>query len=141
MAEKEEFILFGDVEGMVVDLLSNSPRLSAESIDRITTDMVGFTQGMTWIEIAMEGGSYKFLHTKRARIDITVYSVRRKDAYRIASICQAIMFANQRSYKGFGLNYQSCQVETDIFKGTEKDTSQVRYIQSLRLLVLPYNGP
>lgn len=141
MTEKEEYIIFGDVEAMVVDLLSNSPRLAGETIDRITTDMVGWEAGMTWIEIAMEGGSYKFLHTKRARIDITVYSVHRKDAYRISAICQAIMFANQRSYKGFGLNYQSCQVETDIFKGTEKDTSQVRYIQSLRLLVLPYNGP
>lgn len=132
-----EYHVFGDVEAMVVDILTNSGKLDTYNIDSITTDMRGFQAGMTWVEIALEGGSYKFHRTKRCRIDITVYAPLRKNAYLVAATAQAVMFSMQASYKGFGLNYQACQIETDIFKSDEKDTQQVRYIQSLRLLVVP----
>lgn len=143
MSGRNEFIVFGDPEAMTVAILTGDSHIAAfrtqadVPIDKITTDLVGFERGMTWVEVAMEGGSYKFHRTKRARIDVTVYSPLRRDAYALSALIQAVMFSMQASYTGFGLNYQACQIETDIFKSNEKDTAEIRYIQSLRLLLKP----
>lgn len=144
MTRPYAFILHGDAEAAVIDIIKNfTPELTSFSIDKVTTDMVGYEKGLIWVLVELEGGSYKFFHQKRSRVDITVYGPdgpnSRAVAYDISAIIQASLFGWQTGYVSipFNVNFQSVQIETDIFRGNDKDEDPVRYIQSLRLLVLP----
>jgi len=128
------FVLFGDFEAAIIDILSQADQLVPFAIDKITTDMVGYTEGDLWVTVELEGGSYKFKALKRPRIDITVYGPSRSVAYDVSSMIQAVVFHKAGNYWGNGVNLISVQVETDIFRSTEKDTNQVRYVQALRLI-------
>lgn len=143
-SRKYEYILHGDAEAAVVDIIKNyTPELNSYSGLTVSTDMRGYVRGHLWVEVALEGGSYKFLHQKRSRVDITVYgpigTEERGTAYDISAIIQASLFAMQTGYKGHGVNYQTAQIETDIFRSNDKEEDPVRYIQSLRLLLLPWS--
>lgn len=146
------YVLHGDAVSAVIDIIQNyTPELATYctaagiSIENITSSMMGYQKGLFWILVTNAGGSYKFLHTKRARVDITVYGGVGPDssgqASDIALIIQASLFAMQTGYIGHGVNYQSVQVETDIFEGNDKDEDPVRFVQSLRLLLLPASQP
>lgn len=128
------YILFGDFEAAVIDILSTSTEVSGFSVDKITTDMIGYDRTKSWVLVEMEGGSYKFKYVKRPRIDITVYAPTRSRAYDISAVIQAVMFAQQGVYGKNGVRICAVQLETDIFRSSEKDTDSIRYIQSLRLV-------
>jgi hypothetical protein len=141
MTRQFPFVLFGDPEAAVIDILQNhTPELTPYGINRISTDLVGYSADQIWVLVEMEGGSYKYFHQKRCRIDITVYVPIQPDsrstALAISNVIQASLFATQSSYIGHGINLQAVQVETDIFRGNDKDEDPVRYIQSLRLEIL-----
>lgn len=142
MPRQNEYILHGDAEAAVVDIIkNNTPELAGYAPFTVSTDMVGYVKGALWIEVALNGGSYKFLRDKRSRIDITVYAPSGADgrgiAYDISAIIQASLFAWQNSYTGHGVFFQACQMETDLFRANDKEEDPVRYVQSLRLLLLP----
>lgn len=137
----QPYVLFGDFEAAIIDILSNASELDPYNIDHITSDLNQYESGMTYVTVEMQGGSYKFYVVKRPRIDITVYAAKRSLAYDISTTAQAVIFAKQGDYKGHGVNLCACQIETDIFKAYEKDTDQVRYIQSLRLICKPWPQP
>lgn len=141
-SRKYPFIKHGDGEAAVRDLIANgTPELASYSGLTVTTDMVGYQKGSLWVLIELEGGSYRFLHQKRSRVDITVYGPDALDgrgtAYDIASTIQASLLSWQAGYVGHGVNFQAAQIETDIFKANDKPEDVVRYVQSLRLLLLP----
>lgn len=151
MSRNYPYIQHGDGEAAVVDILTNyTPELTAYcttnsvTLPVVATNLIGYQKGTLWVLVELEGGSYKFLHQKRSRIDITVYGPDGKDArgiaYDVSAIIQASLFAWQTGYKGHGVNYQTVQIETDIFRGNDKEDDPVRYIQSLRLLLLPWSS-
>lgn len=130
-----EYIIFGDSEAAVVDILKHAPEIQAFTPVSVTTDLKGYERGNRWIEVSRAGGSYRFFRYERPRIDITVYAERRSVAYDIMATAQAVMFREQANYRGLGINYLACQVESGIFESNEKDTDQVRYILALRLII------
>lgn len=130
----KEYIIFGDAEAAVVDILKNAPEIIAFS-PTVTTDLKNYERGMRWIEVTRAGGSYRFIRYERPRIDIDCYAEKRSVCYDMIATCQAVMFREQANYVGHGVNYLACQVETGIFESNEKDTEGVRYILSLRLLL------
>lgn len=142
------FVLHGDAVSAVIDIIQNhTPELATYTasegvtISSITSNLVGYQQGLYWILVSVAGGSYKFLNTKRTRVDITVYGGLGPDssgrANDMSLIIQASMFAWQQGYRGHGVYYHACQIETDIFESSDKDEESCRYVQSLRLLLLP----
>lgn len=134
---QQEFILFGDVEAAVIDILSNASEITAFNPVNITTDQVGYVSGDRWIEIGLEGGSYRFARPARPRIDITTYAENRSVALDMIVTCQAVLFREQGNYRGHGINFIACQVETYIFKSNDRDSGTVKYILSLRFIIKP----
>lgn len=132
---QKEFILFGDAEAAVVAILTAAPEIQAFAPVTITTDLKGYERGNRWIEVTRAGGSYRFPRYERPRIDIITFAERRSVAYDLIANAQAVMFREQANYMGHGVNYLACQVESGIFESNEKDTDQVRYILSLRLIL------
>lgn len=136
----QPYIVFGDFTAAVIDMLDGDSHLSGFNIKTITSDLKDYERGDTYVLVEQLGGSYKFLYVKRPRIDIIVFSAKRSTAYDISAACQAIVFNRQNNYRANGVNLCAVEVETDIFLSEEKDTSQFRYIQSLRLICKPYPG-
>lgn len=138
MADSFEYILFGDVEAMVVKILTDHTAMQALSIDGITTDLIGYEQGMKWIEILVQGGSYRYKLQKRPRIDVICYGPSRSVTYDMATTAQAVLMSMQgQNYAAFGVKFIAVQVETDLFRSTETDTNTIRYIQALRFIIIP----
>lgn len=135
----KEFIIFGDAEAAVCDILRTAPEIIALNPVKVTTDLKNYQPGQRWIEVTRAGGSYRFIRFERPRIDIICFAERRSVCYNMISTCQAVMFREQANYVGHGINYLACQVESGIFESSEKDTDQVRYILSLRLILKPYS--
>lgn len=132
--DPKEYIIYGDAEAAVVDILKNAPEIQAFS-PIVTTSLNNYDAGNRYIEITRAGGSYRFPRYERPRIDIITYAERRSVAYDMIATAQAVMFREQGNYMGHGVNYLVCQVESGIFESNEKDTDQVRYILSLRLIL------
>jgi hypothetical protein len=132
------FVLFGDIEAAVIDLLTTDSRLTPFGIKVITTDMKDYVSGDLYVVVELEGGSYKFKGVKRPRIDITVYGPNRGLAYDVSAMIQAVIINRSGNYRNHGVNIVSVQIETDIFRSQEKDTNNVRYIQALRLICMAY---
>lgn len=134
----QPFVLNGDYTAAVIDIISHDSRITSFGIDHITSDMKLYRAGMTYVCVTLLGGSYKFLYLKRPRIDIEVFAATRSRAYDISAMIQAVIFSKQNDYRANGVNLCAVQVETDIFLSDEKDTDQLRYIQSLRLVCKPW---
>lgn len=132
-----EYILFGDAEAAVVDILSHAPEIVALNPEGVSTSLIGYQRGDLWIEVTRQGGSYSFPLPESARIDIHAYGRLRSDALDLISICQAVMFREAGTYTGHGCSLVACQVETGIFESSDKDTDQINYALSLRLTVKP----
>lgn len=132
-----EYIPGGDIEAAVIDILSTSPELIAMDIASITSDMKGFTRGDRWIVVSRQGGSYPWPKPEHARIDIECIAENRAAANDMIRAAQAIMFREQNNYVGKGVRYISCSVESGIFKTSEKNTDQTRYILALRVVHKP----
>jgi hypothetical protein len=110
--------------------------MQALAPDAISANLIGFDYRVhKWVEISMQGGSYRFIRQKRPRIDIITYAPNREDAYDLGATAQAVMMKYQGAYTAFGLIYAGCQVETDMFRDYDKQTNAVRYIQALRIIL------
>jgi hypothetical protein len=132
-----EYIYFGDPEALTIQILKDSSEMQALQPTSIADNMIGYNfETDKWVEVGMQGGSYKYRQQKRPRIDITTYAPTREEAYDLGATAQAVMFKYQgSSYHAFGLIYIACQIETDLFKAYDKETSAIRYVQALRLIL------
>ena len=132
-----EYIKFGDPEALTIKILTDSTEMQAFSGVVISADMIGFNYRTSkWVEVTLQGGSYRYRMQYRPRIDIITYAPDRETAYDLAATAKAVMFKYQGSgYHAFGLKYSACQMETDIFRSVDKETGAVRYIQALRLIL------
>ena len=130
----------GDPTSAVIDILSSAPQIQAFNCNGISSNMVGFQRGMRWIIVDIHGGSWKWPAPPHPRVDIECIAEKRTTAYQIMATCLAVMFAAQNNYRSIenNINLVCTQIETFPFESSEKDTDQVRYITSLRLIVRPY---
>ena len=132
-----EYIYFGDPEALVIKILTDSSEMQALNPTKIADNMIDYEfETDKWVEVGMQGGSYRYRQQKRPRIDIITYAPDRETAYDLGATAQAVMMKYQGSgYHAFNLLYLACQIETDLFKSIDKETGAIRYIQALRLIL------
>lgn len=133
----QEYFPSGDIEAAVVDILKNASEIIALGVTKVTTDMKGFSRGDNWIMVERQGGSFPWPKPEHARIDIECIGPNRAAANDMIRVVQAVMFREQNNYVGKGVRYISCSVESGVFKSTEKNTDQTRYVLALRVVHTP----
>jgi hypothetical protein len=132
-----EFIVGGDAEAAVVDILKNlTPELSYIN-PTVSTNLVGYTVGARWIEVTQEGSLEKLLHIDSPRIDVGVYAERRSVSHDMAKISLASIKYQAGRYRANGLFISSCTLEQGLTRVSDKLQESSRYIFSVRLVCVP----
>ncbi len=138
-----EFIVHGDAEAAVVDILSNDtpelPHYPPNPSLTISTNLVGFTPNDRWILIEQEGASEKWPKISRPRIDIDVFADRRSVAKDIIEICLASLKRAMGDYSGFGLFISDVKIEMGPTRVPDNLQEVARYVAAVRLTIVP-NG-
>jgi hypothetical protein len=140
-----EYIVHGDAEAAVVDILKNDtselPHNSPHPPLRITTNLIGYTPGQRWINVSQEGGVEKWPKIQRVRIDLEVFAERRSIAKDITEICIASLKRAMGSYSGFGLFISDVKVEMGPTRIPDNLQETPRYVAAVRLTVVPNGAP
>lgn len=133
-----DYPLQGDSEAACVDILTNDPDLQAAfPTVRVATDLVGYTDGLQWVEVARKGGNTVSFVMDKPRIDFYIYGDTRANAYDISALVQRALLNSQTNYVGKGVRIQTVKVETGITRVPDRLNESSRYVLSLRLTVTP----
>jgi hypothetical protein len=133
-----EFIVGGDAEAAVVDILLNrTPELTPFS-PTISTNLTGYVFGDRWVMVTQEGGFRVWPNIDRPRIDIQVFAERRSVARDIASLCLASIIRASGFYHGHGLTLTDAIVELGLTRVPDRRQEADRYIFALRLTTVPH---
>lgn len=136
-----EFILHGDAEAAVVDILKNDtpelPHFPPNPPLFITTTLVGYDSGQRRIVVTQEGAMEIWPKISKPRIDVEVFAERRSITKDIAEICLASLKRSMGDYRGFGLFLSDVNVEQGITRIPDKLQEESRYLFSVRLTVVP----
>lgn len=131
----DPFNLHGDVEALVIDILKNlTPELSTAGIEKISSDLKGYTSGMRWVMVSQEGSSKAQWNViNKPRIDVEVRAERRTVAKDIAEILEASLFRSV-GVSGFGVTISRVVEETGITRIPDKEEDgTTRYLFAVRL--------
>lgn len=131
--------LQGDSEAGVVEILqTNTALTTAFPTLRVTTDLVGYSAGMHWVEVARKGGnSSPWQKVDKPRIDFYIYADTRANAHDIGQLVLKAMFEAQTNYVGKGIRLQVVKVESGLTRVPDKFNDAARFVLSLRLTVTP----
>ncbi len=139
-----EFILHGDAEAAVVDILKNStpelPHFPPHPTLHITTNLINYDPQERWIVVTQEGSMEKWPKIDRPRIDVEVFAERRSVAKDIASISLASLKEHMGAYTGFGLTITDVALEQGITRIPDKFQEASRYLFSVRLTTVPFGA-
>jgi hypothetical protein len=140
--EPGPYVVQGDVEAAVVDLLKGASEVTALcASSNISTDLKGYVAGAPWVLVERAGGArrYPFV-VDRPRIDITVRSGDRRSVVQaLAQTVQAVLFREAARYSGHGVIITGAKEETGLFRANDKLNDYPTYYFSVRLTVKP--GP
>lgn len=141
MSSEWEFIVPGDAEAAVVDILKNeTPELAGLGITFSTT-MVGYVTGSRWVVVSQEGSAPRWPKIDRPRIDIEVFAASRSDARDIAALCQASVLRAMGNYSGKGVTITDAKVELGLTRVPDRLEEVARYIFAVRLTTVPSGPP
>lgn len=136
-----EFILQGDAEGAVIDILKNDtpelPHYPPHPTLHISTNLVGYRSEDRWIMVSQEGAIDKWPKINRPRIDLQVYAERRSVAKDIIEICIASLKRAMGDYVGFGLVLCDVKLEQGATRVPDRLEETNRYVAAVRLTVVP----
>jgi hypothetical protein len=141
--EKWPYVIQGDVEAALIEIIRTAPEISGfpGGAPNVSTTLDGFNEGMRWITVSAEGGSFKFPILIRARIDINVFAETRTIAHDIAQIAFAVLFREQgQPSPNHGLRIHRHRVETGLVRADDKINDTPRYLFSLRSHFVPYDA-
>lgn len=147
MSHPWEYIIHGDAEAAVIDLLKNDspelPHLPPHPPLTISGSMNGFDTGKRWIFVTQEGSFRRLPKIDRPRIDVQVYAERNSIAKNIADRALASILRARGHYKGFGLRIVDVRLEQGLTEVPDKfqETEISRYIFAVRLTTVPYGEP
>lgn len=132
-------IVHGDVEAAIVSVLSADTLVtSLVPTTNISTSLVGYTAGLKWVEVSLEGGSFVFPKFYRPRIDIYVYAPTRSQAIGICHAVTAVLFKRRGEPTVInGLRIVDVRTELAPTRVPDKETESPRYVMSYRLTVTP----
>lgn len=140
MPSQWEFIVHGDAEAAIVDILLNeTPQLSTFNISpsKISTNLVGYEFGDRYIVVNQEGSLEHFPAIDHPRIDVEVYAERRSVAREIAAICLASIKYQMGRYRGHGLFLGDARVEQGLTNIPDKRQECSRFVFAVRLTTRP----
>lgn len=135
--DPSEYIIYGDPVAAVIEIIGDAPEIQAFNPVSVTHSLVGYTAGDRWIAITQAGGSFKWLHTYKPRIDFDVFAEDRSTSNDMIHTCMAVLLRAQHNYRGHGMNLIVTQIETAPFMSSEIDTSQVRHTMAFRIHFRP----
>lgn len=145
MTNQWEYLVHGDSEAAIVDILKNDtpelPHNPPHPTLHITTNMVSYNPLERWVIISQEGSIRGWPKIDRPRIDVQVLAERRSVAHEIASIALASIERAKGSYFGFGLTITDVKLEQGLTRVPDKLEETSRYIFSVRLTTVPYGTP
>lgn len=131
--------LQGDSEAGVVEILQNDLDLNTAFPNlNVATDLVGYSAGRHWVEVARKGGnSSPWQKVDKPRIDFYIYGDTRANAHDIGQLVLKAMFEAQGNYVGKGIRLQVVKVESGLTRVPDKFNDASRYVLALRLTVTP----
>lgn len=136
-----EFVVPGDAEAAVIDILKTlTPELAGKNIT-FSSDLVGYEPMARWVMVTQEGSSADWPKIDKPRIDIEVYAENRTTARDIAALCQASVLRAMGTYSGKGLRITDAKVELGLTRVPDKLQEGARYILALRLTTVPFGPP
>lgn len=141
MNSSGEFILMGDIEAAIQDILLNrTPELAPYDVVKISTDYRGYNLGMRWIMVSREGGVRVWPRLDHPRIDVWSLAERRDVASDMAQVARASIFRAAGRYSGMGLTITAVKEEVGPVRVADKPTSSDQYLFSLSLTTVPFAG-
>ena len=144
MPSSWEYIVHGDAEAAVVDILLNDtpelPHFPPNPPLHITTNMISYDPLERWIVVTQEGSLRTWPKIDRPRIDVEVLAERRSVTHDIASIALASIERAMGAYQGFGLTITDVKLEQGITRVPDKLQETSRYIFSVRLTTVPFGA-
>lgn len=142
--DKYPFVLQGDLESALIQILKTAPELTgfAGGAPTISTTLDGFRIGQRWIVLSSEGGNFQWPKIQLARVDVNVFAERRKPAYALAQMALAVLFREMgQPSPAYSLRTCNIKVETGLVRADDKLNDSARYLFALRYSFVPYPGP
>lgn len=128
----QPFVVHGDVEALIVEVLKNAPELSPYE-PTISTDLRDYNESDRWVMVTVEGGAKEIWNVvNKPRIDFEVRAERRSVAHDMAQICEGAVF-RAIPYSAFGATLCMVREELGLVNVPDKEeVESYRYIFSLR---------
>lgn len=140
-----EYIVHGDVEAAVVDILQNDtpelPHFPPNPPLNISTNLIDYDPEERWIVVIQQGSLRRWPKIDRPRVDVEVLAERRSVAHDISSIALASIERAKGNYTGFGLILTDVTLEQGITNIPDKLQETSRYVFSVRLTAVPSGTP
>ncbi|HLL68814.1 MAG TPA: hypothetical protein VK453_24335 [Micromonosporaceae bacterium] len=133
------YVVFGDAEAAVVDILRDSTQVDAFN-PVISTDLIGYTAGDKWVQVRRTGGiPTLWMHVDNPLIAFDVHADDKGVALDLADAARGAVFA-ARGYSGRGLQLYDITDTTGLTWAPDEAQPDVpRYQFTLSLVTRPAN--
>lgn len=134
-----DFVLFGDAEAAVCDILRDSSQISDFTGVTVATDLVGYAYPARRLRVTRTGGvPTLWMQLDNPAIDIESSAENKAVAYDLASAARAVVFAARGTYIGQGLSlYDVADVAGLTWTPDADDPNVARYVVKLSLVTRP----
>jgi hypothetical protein len=134
-----EFVVFGDAEAAVTDILRASTPLNAIGQIHVSTDLIGWVRGQRIVRVTRSGGTPSlWMRLDNPRITVDTVAEDKAIAHDMAAAARGAIFAAMGDYAGHGLLL--CDV-TDVgglaWLPDDREPDIARYVFSVALTTRP----
>lgn len=132
-------VVFGDAEAAVVDILSGDAGLAAFANVTVSTDLVGYSAGLSWVKVSRTGGiPTLWMRLDNALIAFDVRAANKGLAFDIAETARAAVFEARGIYVGRGMDlYDAVDTTGLTWSPDERQPEIPRYEFTLSLVTRP----
>lgn len=130
------YVVFGDAEAAVVDILRAATQVAAFTGVAVATDLVGYAQGARWVRASRVGGSpLMWTLTDNPTVEVEAYAEDKATAYDLAQAARAALFAAQ-GYVGHGLRLYDVADDNAGLRWAPEE-QRPRYVFTVSLVTRP----
>jgi hypothetical protein len=133
------FVVFGDAEAAVCDILRAATQVTAFTGVTVATDLVGFAYPARRLRVTRTGGlPTLWMQLDNPEIEIESSAETKDVAYDLAGAARAAVFAARSSYTGQGLSlFDVTDVSGLTWTPDAADPDVARYLLKLSLVTRP----
>ena len=134
-----EFVVFGDAEAAVCDILRDSSQVAAFTGVTVATDLVGYAYPARRLRVARTGGiPTLWMQLDNPAIEIEASAENKAVACDMASAARAAVFAARGAFVGQGLSlFDVADVSGLTWSPDAADPDVSRYVVKLSLVTRP----